>query len=112
MSYTVGRLFETFKIYPEIGTLLPAMRYDQQQLKDLETTINNTACDAVIIGTPIDLNRIIDIKRPSMRVYYDLVEIGSPNLEEIVSDFVKRQNLFYRASQKSILGAQRSLTSS
>jgi predicted GTPase len=93
-KYTVGRLSETFKIYPEIGTLLPAMGYDQQQLKDLETTINNTACDAVIIGTPIDLNRIIDIKRPSTRVYYDLVVIGSPNLEEILSDFVKRQNLY------------------
>jgi predicted GTPase len=93
-KYTVGRLSETFKIYPEIGTLLPAMGYDQQQLKDLETTINNTVCDAVIIGTPIDLNRIIDIKRPSTRVYYDLVVIGSPNLEEILSDFVKRQNLY------------------
>ena len=94
MSYTVGRLFETFKIYPEIGTLLPTMGYDQQQLKDLEATISNTACDAVISGAPIDLNRIIDIKRPSTRVYYDLVEIGSPNLEEILSDFVKRQNLY------------------
>lgn len=92
--YTVGRLSETFKIYPEIGTLLPAMGYDQQQLKDLETTINSTACDSVIIGTPIDLNRIIDIKKPSTRVYYDLVEIGSPNLEGILSDFVKRQNLY------------------
>jgi len=66
------------------------MGYDQQQLKYLETTINNTACDAVIIGIPIDLNRIIDIMRHSTRVYYGLVEVGSPNLKEIVSDFVKR----------------------
>jgi len=91
--YTVGKLSETFKTYPEIGTLLPAMGYDQQQLKDLETTINNTECDTVVIGTPIDLNRIIDIKKPTTRVYYDLAEIGSPNLEEILTAFVKKQNL-------------------
>ena len=92
--YTVGRLSETFDIYPEIGTLLPAMGYDQQQLKDLEATINNTECDAVVIGTPIDLNRIIDIKKPNTRVYYDLQEIGVPNFEEILTDFGKKHNLF------------------
>jgi len=73
---------ETFKIYPNIGILLPAMGYGEQQLKDLETTINNTDCDAVVIGTPIDLNRIINIKKPSTRVYYDLDEIGYPDLEK------------------------------
>ena len=92
--YIVGRLSETFDIYPEIGTLLPAIGYDQQQLKDLEATINNTECDAVVIGTPIDLNRIIDIKKPNTRVYYDLQEIGAPNLEEILTDFGKKHNLF------------------
>jgi predicted GTPase len=92
--YTVGRLSETFEIYPEIGTLLPAMGYGDVQLKDLETTINTTECDAVVIGTPIDLNRIIEIKKPNTRVYYDLQEIGSPNLEEILADFGKRHNLF------------------
>jgi predicted GTPase len=91
--YTVGRITETFKIYPEIGTLLPAMGYGEEQLKDLETTINQTKCDAVVIGTPIDLNRIIKINKPSTRVYYDLQEIGSPNLEEILSDFVKKHKL-------------------
>ncbi|MBE0678466.1 MAG: GTPase, partial [Bacteroidales bacterium] len=60
---------------------------------DLETTINNTECDAVIIGTPIDLNRIINIKRPSTRVWYDLQEIGSPNLVEVIDEFVKKHNL-------------------
>jgi predicted GTPase len=92
--YTVGRLSETFEIYPEIGTVLPAMGYGDVQLKDLETTINTTECDAVVIGTPIDLSRIIDIKKPSTRVYYDLQEIGSPNLEEILTDFGKKHNLF------------------
>lgn len=91
--YTVGKLSETFEIYPEIGELLPAMGYSDQQLKDLETTINNTECDAVVIGTPIDLNRIIDIKKPNTRVYYDLQEIGKPNLEEVIDDFVKKHNL-------------------
>jgi len=91
--YTVGKLKETFQIYPSIGILLPAMGYGEEQLKDLETTINNTECDAVIIGTPIDLNRIIDIKKPSTRVYYDLQEIGEPTLDGVLTDFVKKHNL-------------------
>ncbi|MCF8222849.1 MAG: cyclic 2,3-diphosphoglycerate synthase [Bacteroidales bacterium] len=91
--YTVGKLSETFEIYPEIGTLLPAMGYGEQQLKDLEETINNTDCDSVVIGTPIDLNRIINIKKPNTRVYYDLQEIGYPNLSEVVDDFVRKHNL-------------------
>ncbi|HKK63428.1 MAG TPA: hypothetical protein VJ951_12760, partial [Bacteroidales bacterium] len=91
--YTVGKLSETFRIYPEIGTLLPAMGYGEQQLKDLEATINASDCDAVIIGTPIDLNRIINIKKPNTRVYYDLQEIGSPNLHEIIDDFVQKLKL-------------------
>jgi len=91
--FTVGKLSDTFKKYPKIGTLLPAMGYGDEQLKDLETTINNTDCDAVVIGTPIDLNRIINIKKPSTRVWYDLQEIGSPNLEEVLDDFVKKHNL-------------------
>ena len=91
--FTVGRLTETFEKYPNIGTLLPAMGYGDQQLKDLETTINNTDCDSVVIATPIDLNRIINIKRPSTRVWYDLQEIGSPNLEEVIDEFVKKHKL-------------------
>jgi predicted GTPase len=91
--FTVGKLTETFEIYPNIGTLLPAMGYGEQQLKDLETTINNTECDSVVIGTPIDLNRIINIKKPNTRVYYDLQEIGHPDLTEVIDDFVKKHNL-------------------
>jgi predicted GTPase len=91
--YTVGKLAETFKIYPNIGTLLPAMGYSEQQLKDLETTINNTDCDAVVIGTPIDLTRIVKINKPNTRVYYDLQEIGYPTLDEILTDFVIEHNL-------------------
>ncbi|OQX99030.1 MAG: GTPase [Bacteroidetes bacterium 4572_128] len=91
--YTRGKLSETFKIYPNIGTLLPAMGYSKEQLKDLEDTINETLCDSVVIGTPIDLNRIINIKKPNTRVYYDLQEIGNPNLREVMNDFVKKHNL-------------------
>lgn len=91
--FTVGKLSETFAKYPNIGVLLPAMGYGEQQLKDLEQTINNTDCDAVVIGTPIDLNRIIKIKKPNTRVYYDLQEIGNPNLEEVLDEFVKKHNL-------------------
>jgi predicted GTPase len=91
--YVVGKLAETFEIYPNIGTLLPAMGYSDQQLKDLEASINNTDCDSVVIGTPIDLQRIVDIKKPSTRVYYDLQEIGQPSLEGILNDFVIAQGL-------------------
>jgi len=89
----VGRLSETFKIYPGIGTLLPAMGYGEQQLKDMETTINNTECDAVVIGTPIDLSRIIKINKPNTRVYYNLQEIGRPDLTMVLDDFVKKHQL-------------------
>lgn len=91
--YTVGKLSETFEIYPNIGELLPAMGYSAQQLKDLETTINNTDCEAVVIGTPIDLQRIVKIDKPATRVYYDLQEIGQPDFAGILDDFVKKYKL-------------------
>lgn len=88
-----GKLNETFRLYPGIGTLLPAMGYGEQQLLDLEATINNTSCDSVIIATPIDLSRIIRIDKPSTRVYYDLQEIGLPNLSQVIDEFVRKYNL-------------------
>jgi predicted GTPase len=91
--FTVGKLTTTFQIYPNIGTLLPAMGYGDQQLKDLETTINRTICDSVVIGTPIDLNRIIKINKPNTRVYYDLQEIGYPDLKVILDEFLVKHNL-------------------
>ncbi|MFA8433988.1 MAG: cyclic 2,3-diphosphoglycerate synthase [Marinifilaceae bacterium] len=92
-SFLVGKLKETYEIYPNIGNILPAMGYSEQQLKDLETTINNSDCETVIIGTPIDLNRIIDIKKPTTRVYYDLEEIGYPKLKNVLCDFVQKHHL-------------------
>lgn len=84
--YTVGSITDTFKKYPDIGLLLPAMGYGEQQMKDLEKTIENTECDAVIIGTPIDLRRVIKINKPTVRVTYDLQEIGQPDLKVILNE--------------------------
>ena len=92
-EYAVGKIKDTFRTYPEIGTLLPAMGYGKQQIADLEQTINATPCDIVVIGTPIDLNRIIKIKKPSVNVSYELQEIGSPNLQMVLEDFVRKMKL-------------------
>jgi len=86
--YLVGRLRETFETYPEIGTLLPAMGYSDEQLHDLEATIDAADADAVVIGTPIDLRRIIQIDKPHTRVHYDLQEIGHPDLDDVLDEFV------------------------
>jgi predicted GTPase len=86
--FIVGKLSETFETYPGIGALLPAMGYGEQQIRDLEATINNTECDSVVIGTPIDLNRVVKINKPNTRVYYDLQEIGYPDLGNVLDDFL------------------------
>lgn len=91
--YAVGKIKKTFEIYPGVGTILPSMGYSAQQVKDLETTIKNTPCDAVVIATPIDLNRIIKIDKPNVKVGYELHEIGEPDLVGILKDFVKKHNL-------------------
>jgi predicted GTPase len=91
--WLTGKLKDTFRTYPHIGTLLPAMGYSPEQVRDLETTINETECDSVIIGTPIDLNRLISINKPSTRVFYDLEEIGEPKLAEVLDDFLKKLDL-------------------
>lgn len=82
--WAVGEIAQTFENYPEIGTLLPAMGYSEQQVKDMETTINASDCDLVIIGTPIDLRRICKINKPAVVVKYDLQEIGYPTLEQLI----------------------------
>ena len=69
------------------------MGYSSEQIADLEATIAKIDCDAVIIGTPIDLNRVVKINQPTTRVYYDLQEIGTPNLTEVLSDFTKNHKL-------------------
>jgi predicted GTPase len=86
--FTVGTIKETFEKYPEIGTLLPAMGYGDQQMKDLEATINKSDADLVIIGTPIDLRKLIKIEKPALRVYYELQEIGKPDLSDALKKFL------------------------
>jgi len=86
-------LADTFRIYPNIGTLLPAMGYGEQQVKDLEKTINNTPCDVVVIATPIDLNRLVKINKPTVKIGYDLQEIGKPDLTDILCNFIKKHKL-------------------
>jgi len=87
--YAVGTIAETFEKYPEIGVLLPAMGYGAQQMKDLETTINKVEADVVVIGTPIDLSRIVKFKKPTVRVTYELEEIGTPTLPDILKNHPK-----------------------
>lgn len=86
--YTVGTITDTFKKYSGIGSLLPAMGYGKKQIKDLEATINKTDCDLVIIGTPIDLRKLVKIDKPALRVTYELQEIGKPDLMDVLKKFI------------------------
>jgi predicted GTPase len=89
-EYAVGRLAETYRLYPNIGKLLPAMGYGKEQMDDLAATLAATPCDAVIIATPIDLNRVIKIDKPNTRVEYALQEIGKPDMEDVLAEFLKK----------------------
>jgi predicted GTPase len=91
--YAVDSIAEAFRKYPSIGPILPAIGYSPRQLQHLETTINGVDCDAVMVATPIDLSRIIDIRKPHTRVSYELQEVGTPNLEDILSEFARARNL-------------------
>lgn len=88
--YAVRTIAGTFKKYPKIGILLPAMGYGAAQMKDLEATIRQVPCDAVVIGTPIDLRRVITIEKPSTRVTYSLQETTRPDLAELLAPIVKK----------------------
>lgn len=89
-EWAVGTIAQTFEKYPEIGTLLPAMGYGEQQMKDLEATINKVDCDVIIIATPIDLGRIVKFNKPTVKVGYELQEIGTPTLQDILSKKFKK----------------------
>jgi predicted GTPase len=83
--FAVGSLAQTFQDYPRIGPLLPAMGYGEAQIRDLEATINASDADAVVIGTPIDLTRVLTIDKPHTRVTYELEEVGSPTLIDVLT---------------------------
>jgi len=88
--YAVGSIKDAYTKYPNLGNLIPALGYYEDQLKDLEKSIENTPCDLILIGSPIDIRRVIDLHKPSMRVYYNLEEIGEPTIDGILKDFVKK----------------------
>lgn len=87
--YAVGSIRNTYAKYPHLGSVLPAVGYGEDQIAELEETINNTPCDLVLIGTPIDLKRAIKVNKPTVRVKYHLEVLGSARLEEILDDFLK-----------------------
>jgi predicted GTPase len=91
--FVVGKLADTFKTYPDIGVLLPAMGYGDEQVRDLERTIEACDCDTVVIATPIDLNRIVKIRKPTVKVGYDLQEIGKPDLAQVLDEFCAKNKL-------------------
>ena len=82
--FAVGSIKATYEKYPNTGAILPAMGYGEAQMHDLETTIRNADADYVVIGTPIDLTRVIKIEKPSTRVRYELQEIGQTTLEDLL----------------------------
>ncbi|MFW9926805.1 MAG: cyclic 2,3-diphosphoglycerate synthase [Candidatus Thorarchaeota archaeon] len=91
--FAVGSIKDTFEKYSHLEDVLPAMGYGKKQMDELQQTINKSDAEAIVIGTPIDLNRVIKIDKPNVRVKYDLQEIGRPNLEDILKEFVKKHNL-------------------
>lgn len=82
--YAVRSIAATYAKYPNTGPVLPAMGYGAEQIADLEETINRTPVDMVLVATPIDLARLVDIDRPSQRVRYELQEIGRPTLTDLL----------------------------
>jgi len=88
--WAVGSIKETFKKYPHLGPVLPAMGYGEKQMKELEETINACDCDAVVIGTPTDLRRYLRLNKPAVRVKYEIEEVSKPDLEEILKNFVQK----------------------
>jgi len=83
-AYAVGSIASTYAKYPKTGPILPAMGYSADQIHELEETIHRTPCDLVIVATPIDLRRVLDIRHPSQRVRYELQEIGEPTLADVI----------------------------
>jgi len=88
--YAVGSIAGIYARYPGIGAVLPAMGYGDEQLAELGATVRRAPCDVVVIGTPMDLARLVDLGHPSRRVSYQLSEIGSPTLKDVLDPFAQR----------------------
>jgi predicted GTPase len=89
----VGNLAETFRHYPHIGKVLPAMGYSTAELHELQLTINKSDADAVIVGTPSDLSRLIRLDKPGVRARYEFGEVGEPHLSTLIDDFLQSRSL-------------------
>jgi predicted GTPase len=88
--FAVGSIREAYKKYPHLGAVLPALGYGEKQVAELKETIDRTPCDVVVIGTPIDLRRVIAINKPTVRVKYELEVLGPVSLEQILDEFIQR----------------------
>jgi predicted GTPase len=88
--YAVGSIAETFTHYTQMGPLLPAMGYGRKQIAELEATIAATPCDVVVTGTPIDLRRIVDVDKPIRHATYELREIGTQTLADVLAPLIQR----------------------
>jgi predicted GTPase len=88
--YAVGSIKETYKKYAHLGTILPAIGYGEKQIAELKETIDRTPCDVVVIGTPIDLRRVMTINKPTVRVNYELQVLGPISLEQVLEEFLQR----------------------
>lgn len=88
--YLTGTLIEIFKEYPQIKEIVPAMGYNDQQIKDMEETLNKSKCDLIINGSPIDLAKLINSNKPIVRVTYDIEAVSSPTIEEVLDEFIQK----------------------
>jgi predicted GTPase len=91
--FATGSMRDTYRAYPHIGPLLPAMGYSAEQIADLEQTINASDCDLVLFATPIQLTRIVSINKPAIRVRYEYEDSGRPTLEEVLLDELEDRGL-------------------
>ncbi|RKX54403.1 MAG: GTPase, partial [Thermotoga sp.] len=88
--FAIGSIKKTYEKYSHLSLILPAMGYGDKQIKELEVTINSSDAELVVIGTPIDLSRVAKLDKPSVRVTYELEEIGKPDLEDVLNKFLAR----------------------
>jgi predicted GTPase len=88
--YLTGSMKEVFEEFPQISDIVPAMGYNDQQIRDMEETLNKAECDIIVDGSPIDLGKLINSNKPIVRVKYDIQNIESPTIEEVLDDFTKK----------------------
>jgi len=89
-KYLIGSIKDIFEDFPQITQIVPAMGYTDQQIEDLEKTLNNVKADIILNGSPIDLTKLIKTNKPIVKVSYDIEAIGSPTIEEVLDDFINK----------------------